>query len=83
VHWKPAPQAVPGSFGLFEGTPPAQTSSVHSFPSFGTSVASTTVRVPPAPSQTTFLQSPATWVAVAVPDATKTGSQSWATQAGC
>jgi hypothetical protein len=55
---------------VFEGTPPLQASTVHSLLSIGRSPSSTIVRVPPAPSQTTFLQSPATWVAVAVPDAT-------------
>jgi hypothetical protein len=72
VHWYAlaGPHAVPGVFGVYVGTPATHVSTVHSFPSFGRSVSSATVRVPPAPSQTTFLQSPATWVAAAVPEAT-------------
>jgi hypothetical protein len=52
-------QAVPAAFAGLLGTPPAQTSSVHSLPSSGKSVSSATLVVPPDPSQTAVWQSPA------------------------
>src|SRR4051812_10024176 len=49
--------------------PPTQESKVQSFPSSGTSESSLSIRVPPAPSQTTTLQSPAVWMAIGFPSA--------------
>ena len=76
LHWTqvPAPlqtpleQALLTGRGGFDDTPPVHTFAVHSLPSFGTSVGSTTLTTLPVPSHTREWQSPTTWpVAIWVP----------------
>jgi hypothetical protein len=57
-------------FGVNVATPFMHVSSVQSFPSFGVSMSSACDVVPPLPSHTADLQSPATCKATDVPDAT-------------
>jgi hypothetical protein len=65
----PVPQAVPAGVLPWLGTPLVQTSVVQALPSFGRSVSSTCVVVPPLPLQTAVWQSPAVCVPSTVPEA--------------
>jgi hypothetical protein len=59
--------AEPGAFGVCCGDVPEQLSSVQSFASFWTSVASACPTICPAPSQTCWVQSPAVCVETTKP----------------
>ena len=63
-------QAVPAGALGFDGAPAVQTSCVHWLPSFGRSLLSAAVAIPPEPSHTLDWQSPGVCAAIGVPAAT-------------
>src|SRR5258706_9503380 len=67
---KPALQGVRMMTGVWVGLPPLHPSVVHVLPSLGASTSSLTLRVDPAPSHSTRLQSPAVCVGIVHPCAT-------------
>src|SRR5205823_13401788 len=76
-HSSPVPQAVPAGDTPCWTTPAAQPSVVHALPSSGTSLSSATISTSPAPSHCAVRQSPAVWLATAVPAAPHVSEQTW------